>query len=204
MEPFLLHGIKWNNYDLLLSIIDQGYILPRSMQENPPEDRNNIFNGDDYTSFCQKSLMDGYMFELYRCSFDDFILNKPTLVLKADNVNLIYPRNMTMLEKDMMSTDEWRKLICNNEGERVSYYGDELMTKDKVSLKDNLIAIGLPMDDLKMSYSEEQIEDLVSKIKDGLGKLGREDVPIVNSSIYSFADNMEEIENARIDRGRTR
>ena len=43
MEPYLFHGIKWFNYDLLIKIIESGYILPRCMLEpGLVTDQNNI------------------------------------------------------------------------------------------------------------------------------------------------------------------
>ena len=143
MEPYLYHGIKWYNYDLLLRIIKSGYIMPRcNLETGLITDKNNIFNGTKYISLCQKTLGDDDE-SVFKSSFNDFIYNKPNLVLKNNNIKIIYPNCMTLFDKDMMSPAEWNKMIFNDNDERVTYYLDEVQTKDNISLKDNLTCSAL-------------------------------------------------------------
>ena len=131
---------------------------------------------------------------MYGSSFDSFIFNSLCLVLKWDNINLIYPRLISYLDKDMMSTEEWHNIIFQDEGERVSYFADELLTRDRISLKDNLLAVGLPEAVLNYDGTKEII---VSKVQEALLSRGI-DVPIINSSIRTFCDNEEEINKSKI------
>ena len=189
MKPYLYHGIKWYNYDLLLKIIESGYILPRcELTDDIVDDKNNIFNGTKYISLCQKSI--GTDCKSIKTSFNEYILNKPTLLLDKKNINLIYPRFITPLENELISPLEWEKLIYNDSDRRVSYYLDEVQTKDRISLKDNLIAVGLPLRHLLRNYSEEEMKNIYNKVKLVLQEKGI-DVPIINSSEYDFADDEE-------------
>ena len=198
MEPFLYHGLKWNNYNLLFKILKSGYILPRcKIEEGLVTDKNNIFNGTKYISLCQKSLFDSHMIDIYKSSFDDFIFNKPTLVLKNNNINLIYPENITLFDKDFMSPQEWGKIIYNDDEHRFSYYLDELQTSDEISLEDNLIAIGIPLKKISKDYSNEEQKDILLRIKSIILEKYN-DIPIINSSVYDFADSEELIEKNRI------
>jgi len=195
MEPYLLHGIKWNNFDLLVKILESGYILPRKdIEKGLVTDRNNLFNGNTHISLCQKSLYKSWMEDTYQCSFDSFIFNSPCLVLKKDNINLIYPRRITILDKNTMSPEEWRSLLFRDDGERVTYFADELQTKDKISLHTNLIAVGLPK--AVLSYNKDG-EETLSKVEKTLRENGLS-VPIIDSSVYSFCDNAETIEKNKI------
>ena len=189
MEPFLYHGIKWNNYSLLVKILKSGYIFPRCMLEDGlVTDKNNIFNGTKYISLCQKSLFDVHMEGIFRCSFDEYILNKPALVLKNENIKLIYPENLTMLDKDMMSPEEWRNIIFNDGEKRFSYYLDELQTDDAISLKDNLLAVGIPLSIFSKQYTKVEQQKILTEIKSIILK-EYDNIPIVDSSIYNFADD---------------
>ncbi len=190
MEPYLYHGIRFYNYDLLIKIIQSGYIVPRcELEQGLIVDRNNIFNGTKYISLCQKSLGiedDSY----YKSSFNDFIFNKPNLVLKNNNIKIIFPNNISYYDRDMMTKEEWNKIIFSDGEERTSYYIDEVQTKERISLKDNLIAIGIPICELEKNYNEKYIKELLNKIKTEL--INKElNVPIINSSISGFADNEE-------------
>jgi hypothetical protein len=93
-----------------------------------------------------------------------------------------------------MDPEEWRKLIFRDDGERVTYFADELQTKDRISLHSNLIAVGLPKAVLNYEKNgEETFERIQKTLRDkGLS------VPIIDSSVYSFCDNAETIENNKI------
>ena len=192
MEPYLYHGIKWNNVDLLKDILNSGYILSRRKLNNKIVDKNNIFNGDRYISLCQKTLIDNYMRCDYRIAYDDYIVNKPCIVLKNNNIKLIYPNLITMLDKDCMSSEEWHNIIFKNDENRYSYYMDELQVEDEVDLKENMIAVGLPISYIDFNYKENEKKELLDSIYNILEKK-YPNIDIIDSSRYSFADNEEEI-----------
>ena len=190
MVEYLYHGIKWWDYDLLVKIIESGYLKPRCMLEpGLITDNNNIFNGTKYLSLTEKVRVDGG-----RSSYDERIWGNPCFVLKRDNLDLIHPR---YVEMDFLSDEEQRKILFSDNDERYSYYEDEVQVKDKISLKSNLVAIGLPMYDLDGSHDNDSKLKLFGDIKRAL--LGNDiDVPIVNSSVFDFADNDEAIEKTKI------
>lgn len=191
MKNYLYHGIKWFDYKLLVKILENGYIVPRCMlKDGISSDTNNLFNGNKYISLCQKSLW-GELDKLeYKCSFDDYIFNRPALVLKRENIDIAYPNLITKVESGMMSPEKWKKITFNDDDERYSYYSDELQTKEKISLKDNLIAVGLPGNHLKRQLSTDEAKQILKSVKEALIK-SELDVPILDSSIYSFADDEE-------------
>jgi len=185
IEPYLFHSVKWHNFDLLIKIIESGYILPRNMlKEGTVTDKNNIFNGTKYISLSQKSLVDrGINY------YDRFVVDSPCFVLKSDNLDLIYP---LYADKDYMSQDEWNSIIFQDSDKRYSYYEDELQTKNPISLQNNLIAVGMPVDYLNNNREGACYDKEVKKVKNAL-KVMNLNVPIINSSKYDFADNMENI-----------
>ena len=190
MNNYLYHGVKWWNYDLLVEIIKSGYIMPRCMlPKEANQDTNNIFNGTKYISLTEKVRLDGE-----RSSYEEVIYGNPCFVLKRDYIDLIHPK---FIEKEMMTPEDYRKILFSDADERFSYYGDEVQTKDKISLKSNLVAIGLPVYDLDATFDNEGKLRLFGSIKEAL--LGHDiDVPIVNSSLYDFADDEEAIERSKI------
>ena len=193
MEAYLYHGIKWDNYNLLFKILQSGYILPRcDLEKNLVTDENNIFNGTKFISLCQKNLgPDNEYF--FKSSFNDYIFCKPNLVLNNSKLRLIYPYVKTRFEIDNIPPDEWETIVHNDDDDRrISCYIDEVQTKDRIDLKENLIAIGIPMFQLGRHFDREEIKKFLNKVKETLIESDL-DVPIVNSSIYNFADNKENI-----------
>lgn len=192
IEPNLCHGIRWYNYDLLKEILNSGYIMPRCMlKEGLVTDENNIFNGTKYISLCQKSLGDDYLKHLYRLSYDECIVGKPCLILNNKGINLIYPNQLSIFDVDQISPEEWKKIIFKDDDIRYSYYMDELQTKDVISLSNNLLAVGLPISNMNRNIDKEKkeqiIEDIYTIIKE------KYNVPLIDSTDYSFADNEENI-----------
>lgn len=191
MEPYLYHGIKWNNYDLMIKILKNGYILPRCMQNEEIKDDFNLFNGTKYISLSQKTLIEDDR-EIYRVAYDNFIYNKPMFVLDYKNIDIIYPNIFTTFDKDMMSVKEWQNMLHNDDEQRYSDYCDEVQTKDKISLKKSLLALGLPMKHLEDNYTNEDIKKFLNNLKRVLED-NKINVPVINSSIYDCADDMEHI-----------
>ena len=196
MEPFLYHGIKRYNLDLLKTILQSGEIKARcDLKEGLIKDENNIFNGTKYISLCEKALYSGYAEGHTRVSYDEFINNQICLVLKNDNIKLIFP---DVIDLDFLSPEEWAAIKFKADDHRYTYFEDEVQTKDRIKLKDNLVAIGLPMEYLMYSYSKDEIRDICEQLKSIMEEQGYT-VPIVNSSKYSFADDYDKIEENRID-----
>ena len=196
MEPFLYHGIKRYNEELLEKILKDGYLRPRcELNEGLVTDQNNIFNGTEYISLCEKALYSGYAEGHTRVSYDEFINNQICLVFKNDNIKLIFP---DVIDLDFLSPEEWASIKFKDGEHRYTYFEDEVQTKDKISLKDNLVAIGLPMEYMMYSYSKDDIRGICDHLKNIMEEQGYS-VPIVDSSKYSFADDYDKIEENRID-----
>jgi hypothetical protein len=190
MEPFLYHGIKRYNLELLEKILKSGYLKPRcELEEGLVTDQNNIFNGTEYISLCQKSLFDGYADDHVRVSYDEFVSGQMCLVFKPGNIKLIFPN---MIDLDFLSPQEWAEIKFKDGETRYTYFEDEVQTKEKISLKDNLIAIGLPMEYLRYSYSEDEIQEILDRLHSEMQENGF-DVPILDSTKYSFADDYDKI-----------
>ena len=198
MEQFLYHGIKNYNVDLLEKILISGYIKPRSGLEGLITDQNNIFNGTDYISLSQKSRYGGPTPEGHvRVSYEEFIYNQLCLVLKPNNINLIIP---TLIDLDFLPREEWNNIKYKNGDTRYTYYQDEVQTKDNINLKNNLVAIGLPLEYLRYSYSNDQIKLMCDRLHTIMQIQGY-DVPILDSSKFSFADDYDRISKNEIDSG---
>lgn len=196
MENFLFHGLREINGELsvLFNILENGYILPRCQIANSEKmDTNNIFNGTKYISLCQKSLMNYPKEDFERYSYDDYIYNKICFVIKNEDKNLIYP---SYVERDFVSPEEWKRIIFNDDDQRYSYYLDEVQTKDPISIKD-IIAIGLPVATLEYLLGKNVYNDFVEKLRNTL-KEKNLNIPICDSSMYSFADDYQRIENSNI------
>ena len=199
MESFLFHGIKWRDYDLLVYIIESGYILPRCMIDNDfSNDKNNIFNGTKYISLSDKGLVNQGAIDIYWCAYDEFIVDQPSLVLKKDNLKIIHPKIITRHQRDLLSSEEWRAMLYDDDSEeRLTYYMDEVQVKEPISIRDNLVAVGIPSDYLNYVLKKDEANELIDRVNSAVKKNGI-DVPIVDSSMYSFADNERNIEKHKI------
>ena len=93
MEPYLYHGIRFNDIDKIINILECGFILPRRMIEDKSIKKNDSlldFNGERYISLCQKSL---YLEESCydaKSSFLRHILNHACFVIKNNYENIKY------------------------------------------------------------------------------------------------------------------
>lgn len=199
MESFLFHGIKWRDYDLLVNIIESGYILPRCMIDYDfSNDKNNIFNGTKYISLSDKGLVNQGAIDIYWCAYDEFIVDQPSLVLKKDNLKIIHPKIITRHQRDLLSNEEWRAMLYDDDSEeRLTYYMDEVQVKEPISIRDNLVAVGIPSDYLNYVLKKDEANELIDRVNSAVKKNGI-DVPIVDSCMYSFADNERNIEKHKI------
>ncbi len=184
MEPYLYHGIKFKNIEVLLEILSTGFIVPRSMQKHPIEDNLNIFNGNKYISLSQKSLIEDGMRWMARVSFDVIIHNNINIVIN-NFLDIIYP---DLVNWDCLSPQEARRIRLCDDRQRCSDCMDEVQT-DKPIPKSNFIAIGYPT--TLRSNPEERDAD-IRRIYEAI-KRAELDIPVVDSSHYDFADTQEHI-----------
>ncbi len=188
VEPYIYHGFKHYRVDILISVLNSGFILPRCMiNDESLKDNNNLFNGNKYISLCQKSIIDDGLINVYRCSFNERIFNNLCVVI--DNVeSLLYP---DLIEWDYTSKEDLNKILFKDGKLRRSYYQDELQTEIPISIT-KFIAVGYPKSYFETIYGEEQCMKILKTIKRELEKHNL-DIPIVNSGYYDFADNSEHI-----------
>lgn len=194
MEPFLFHGFKNDNIDALLNVLECGYILSRkNLTSNGyvyKNDCNNIFNGNDWISLSQKSLIDNRLSHIYRSSYDEFIFNKICLVIDPMGLDLKYTNT---IDWDNCYPDVLRELVNDDNTIRYSYYMDEVQVKHSLS-KTKFLAIGYPIKSVR--NTNKVIEDL-NRIRESLLRVEL-NIPIVNSDIYTFADNRNEIAKTKL------
>lgn len=188
MRPYLYHSIKFNNLDTLYKILDSGYILPRCMIEGSKSfDRNNIFNGTKYISLTKKDRMSNFDKQYFRSSYDEFVVGSLTIVIDKFN-DIIVPN---FIDMDTIDREVYRKLLFRDDGERHSYYLDEVQTDKKIPIS-NFIAIGYPNSNFEYALGTLKNKDQLLEIKEALVK-HKLNIPIVNSDVYSFADDEENI-----------
>lgn len=184
MEPYLYHGIKFRNLEVLLEILSTGFILPKAMQKNPNDDGHNIFNGDKFISLSQKTLIDDGLRFRARCSFDDAIYRNINIVI-SNFWDIIYP---DLVEWDFISPERARAIRLSDSRQRFSDCIDEVQT-DKPIPKSNFIAIGYPTD-LRSDPKERDAD--IKRIYEAL-KRAQLSIPVVDSCHYDFADTEEHI-----------
>jgi hypothetical protein len=185
MEQYLFHGIKWYDFDLLMEILDSGYIMPKCMlKKGVITDENSKF-----VHLTQK-ISDDHG----RSSYDELIYDNPCFVLKRDNLNLM---DTCRINKEYLTPDDLHKIVFQDDENRYSCYDDVVHVKEKISLKDNLVAIGLPLTYLQENYDTMQMNHVFNGINIRCSKLGI-DVPLLNSSDYEFADSEEAMKESRI------
>jgi hypothetical protein len=184
MEPYLYHGIKFKNLDVLIEILSTGFILPKSMQKNAIDDGHNIFNGDKYISLSQKTLIEDDMRYRARCSFDSCIHNNINIVI-SNFWDIIYPDYVNW---DYLSPERARAIKLSEDRHRYSDCMDEVQT-DKPVPKSNFIAIGYPTN---LRSDPKEAEADVKRIYEALERAQLR-IPVIDSSHYDFADTEEHI-----------
>lgn len=194
VEPYIFHGFKHYRVDILLSVLNSGFILPRCMiNDESLKDSNNLFNGNKYISLCQKSIIDEGLVRIYRSSFDERIFNNLCVVI--DRVEgLLYP---DLIEWDYTGKEELDKILFKDGNLRRSYYQDELQTANPIPIT-KFIAVGYPEFHFEINYGKEQSIKILRTIKDELERHNL-DIPIVDSGYYDFADNSERIKKYTLE-----
>ena len=188
MKSYLYHSIKFYNFDTLYKILDSGYILPRCMIKGSESfDRNNIFNGTKYISLTMKTLMGENERYYYRSSYDEVIAGSLCIVIDKFK-DIIFP---SYLDWDMTSREETNKILFKDGPDRYSYYLDEVQTDKKIPIS-NFIAIGYPNANFEYRLGTLKNKKQLLEIKEALVKHNLI-IPIINSDVYSFADNEDNI-----------
>lgn len=195
VEPYFFHGIRRLNLDALYKIIDSGYILPRSMLNGTVTDCNNIFNGNSWISISQKSLYDPTSMRYFRDSYSEWIPNNLCIVI---NPNIKDIRYTNYIDADEFYPDERKRLVKDESDTRYSYYIDEVQTKKPIFIED-FLAIGYPLERFKSIKSQEEIDKDLETIYSMLEQKGIT-IPVLNSSIESFADNEKQMILSKIKR----
>ena len=195
MNDYLFHGIKFFDFERLHQIIEIGYILPRKMMgENKPDDTYNLFNGTEYISLSMPSQGSPRLARIFRSAYDRYIFGNLCFVF--ENVpNLVYP---LLLCEDDIYLDEYQKILRTDEGDRYSYFMDEVMTKDKIDIT-NAIAIGYP----KEMIDNRLGSDVAIKELDALyNHLDKKNIklPVIDSTYYNFAETPEEVKRYTLKR----
>lgn len=193
MEPYLFHGFRDFNVDVVCRVLENGFILPRKMINDAKTDCNNIFNGNAWISLCQKSLMDTSMYYRFRDSYSEWILDRLCIVI--DN-NIDGLRFTNYIDPDECYASVRKRLVYDENPERYSYYMDEVQTNIPIP-SDKFLAIGYPVDYFRSVKSFEEMREDISKIYKILEEKGL-NIPVINSSEYSFADNSECIRLSKI------
>lgn len=195
VEPYFFHGIRRLNLDALYKIIDCGYILPRAMLNGTVTDCNNIFNGNRWISISQKSLYDPSCMREFRDSYSEWIANNLCIVL---NPNIKDIRYTNYIDSDEFYPEERRRLVKDESDTRYSYYIDEVQTKSPIFI-DDFLAIGYPLERFKFIKSQQEIEEDLETIYSMLEQKGL-NIPVLDSSTYSFADNERQMMLTKIKR----
>ncbi|MBR1385401.1 MAG: hypothetical protein IJ568_01080 [Bacilli bacterium] len=190
MEPFLYHGIRDYNIDKLINILKVGYVLPNKMLEK--EFRNNnkeelSTSGNSWICVTQKSLYDDYYGENCPSTFDLYIYNHPCIVIDNNIKGIKYP---TQIVIDFYGREYLEKLIKDDSEERYSPFMDELQTNIPIP-KDKFLAIGYPT----KYYNGKYLSEIEKTLKNA-----NLDIPIVDSSIYEFADSYDNIKKYTLER----
>ena len=188
MSEYIFHGIKFFDFERLHQIIETGYILPRKMMgENMPDDTYNLFNGTEYISLSMPSQGSPRLARIFKSAYDRYVFGNLCFIFE-DVPNLVYP---LLISEDDIYLEEYRKILRTDEGERYSYFMDEVMTKDKIDIS-NAVAIGYPKEMINSRIGS----DVASKELDSLyNHLDKRNIklPVIDSTYYDFADTSEDI-----------
>lgn len=195
MKSYYFHSIRNFSVERLIQVLDTGYILPREMMNNPPSDKNNIFNGNKWISLTQKTLMDDEMSRFYRSSYNELVPGSICLVLEPNVEGITFP-NYVDPEFDYYE-QTGRKVLFSDDDTRFSYYLDEVQTNKPIPTS-KIIAIGYPLQyKLEKNEEKEKIEEEITSIKSALERNDL-NIPLIDSSHYDFADDEEKIRTSEI------
>lgn len=190
MESYYFHHFRNYNIETLIQVLNSGFILPRCMMSNPPVDKNNIFNGDQWISLTQKTLMDEGMCYYFRSAYNELVPGNVCVVISSDIEGVVFT-NYVRCEW-AFSQEEKERIFFNDGKERFSYYLDEVQTNIPIPVS-KFIAIGYPISHFKESKSDREIILDIKTIESAILKSGI-DIPILDSTSYCFADDSKQME----------
>lgn len=198
MEPYIFHSFRNFSLETLYKVLESGFILPRKMIKDGPTDTNNIFNGNDYISVAQKTLMSDSMLDYYRSSYNELICGSLCAVITPKIDGITYPNYVDF--GTIYSEVERERATYHDRTVRYSYYMDELQTNVPIPTS-KFLAIGYPLSYFKGQKSESVVEKELEQIEQSLTK-NRLNIPIIDSTSYDFADDKEHIALSKIKRKR--
>ncbi len=191
MQPYYYHSIRNLNMERLIQILDSGYILPRAMMENKPSDKNNIFNGNNWISLTQKTLMDDDMLYEYRSSYDELIPGSICFVIEPNIEGIKFPN---YIDPEFGYYYEGKDILFSDGDERFSYYLDEVQTNKPIPTS-KMLAVGYPLNRRLNECGIKQVKSEIAFIKSTLER-NNLSIPIIDSSEYDFADTEEKIQES--------
>ena len=197
MEPYLYHGIRDYDLNRLISILKTGYILPRKMLPDKFQVKRSFrfdFNCQSWISLSQKSLYDDYYEDCNPSAFERYIYNHLCAVIDSDIED---KRIVNHIFYDYYGPESLNNLISDQNKDRYSTYMDEVQTSVPIPI-DKFLAIGYPKKYYQSNdKNPEEIKKELQLIRTILDKKAV-DLPIIDSSIYDFADTKEDIEKSKI------
>lgn len=190
MEAYYFHGFRKFNMKALENVMRTGFILPRDKTQIYT-DGNNLYNGDFWISLCQKTLIDDYYYYFGSpiVSYDAFIYKNICVVIDPEKVE--GARLVSVINSDYHSSKEIAWLARKDNYNRISCYEDEIQTNVPVPTS-SFLAVGYPLINSK-SEDEKNVKYIYSLLdKYNLN------IPVLDSSIYSFADDTDEMKKSKI------
>lgn len=194
MEPYYFHRFRNYNLERLIQVLESGFILPRSMMKNPPTDQNNIFNGTNWISLAQKTLMDDQQCNYFRSSYNELIPGNICVVISPSIDGIVFPDYFDY--ENVFDDKEREKVFFNDGKERFSYYLDEVQTDVPIPTS-KFIAIGYPVSHFKITKSDKEIAEDIENIKSTMER-NKINIPILDSTSYSFADDERHMKTSKI------
>jgi len=193
MEPYFFHGFRDYNVDTVCRVLESGFILPRKMITNGFDDSNNIFNGEAWISLSQKSLIDPHPRYRVREAYNEWIYDHLCVVISPNIDGVTYTNYVDSDE----CYKEWRKHVVYDDNPiRYSYYIDEVQTNVAIPVE-KILALGYPSNYFFMIKGESGVKDDLDVLCNKLASKNL-DIPIVNSSMYDFADNSKQLIKSKI------
>lgn len=193
MEPYFFHGFRDYNVDTVCRVLESGFILPRKMIVNGTDDINNIFNGNAWISLSQKSVIDPYPRYRMRIAYNEWVHDQLCAVISPNIDGITYTN---YIDSDECYKD-WREQVVRDDNPyRFSYYFDEVQTNVPIPVE-KFLALGYPLSVFLTKKGKDGVKCDLDRICDLLLKKDL-DIPIVDSSIYDFADDRQHIVKSKI------
>ncbi len=195
MSDYIFHGVKFFDFERLHQIIETGFVLSRKMMtENKPDDTYNLFNGTEYISLSMPSQGSPRLGRIFKSAYDRYVFGNLCFIFD-DVPNLVYP---ILITDEDIYLEEYRKILRTDEGERYSYFMDEVMTKDRIPLS-RCVGIGFPKELIAKRIDEGTADKELKSLFEHLESKNIK-VPVIDSTYYGFADTKEDIKKYTLKR----